>query len=105
MFPSKYTVEPDKYLILFSKINLTNSPISSGSPILPVGNFFSYSLILLTNSFTRLVLKGPGAILITVMPFFKFSNEYDLSKLLIAVLRDEDITKELPGSLIIEEEM
>ena len=38
-----------RYLILFSIINLTNLAISLGSPILPVGKFFSNDFISLTS--------------------------------------------------------
>ena len=58
-----------------------------------------------TNCFTRLVLKGPGAILIVVAPLLDCSIEYDFNKLLIADLKDEDKIKEFPGSLIIDDEI
>ena len=68
-FPSKNMVLPVIYLILFSTINLTNLPISSGSPSIPSGKFFSYDETSFIKSLTLSVLKGPGAILIILIFF------------------------------------
>ena len=98
-------VDPERYLILFFITNFTNFPISLGLPIFFVGRVFSNFFKFFTKSFTLLVLNGPGAILITEIFFLELSIENDFSKLLIADLSDDDITSELPGSLIIEEEI
>ena len=51
------------YVIFFSTIAPTKSPISFGLPILPFGKDFSKSFMFFTNFFARFVLNGPGAIL------------------------------------------
>ena len=91
--------------MLLPTTNFTNFPISSGLPIFFVGKDLSNFFIFLTNSLTRFVLKGPGAMLITEISLFKFSIENDFSILEVAVLSEEDRIKPLPGSFIIDEEI
>ena len=91
---------PVKYFNLFCMIKFTSLAISCGSPIFFVGNFFSNSFKFGISSLTLPVLKGPGAILITEIFFFEYSLLKDFNKLLKAILSDDDINNELPGSLI-----
>ena len=98
-------MEPEIYFILFLITNFTNKPISFGSPILPVGKLFSIFFMSLTNSLIRLVLNGPGAMFIVLIFFFELLIETDLSKLLMAGLKDEEIINSSPGSLIIDDDI
>ena len=71
--PSKLITEPERYLILFSTIDFTKLPISSGFPNLFIGSVFAYSSTSSTNSFVLSVLIGPGAILIQLISLLAYS--------------------------------
>ena len=71
--PSKLITEPERYLILFSTIDFTKLPISSGFPNRFIGSVFAYSFTSSTNSFVLSVLIGPGAILIQLISLLAYS--------------------------------
>ena len=70
-------VTPVIYFILFSIIDDINKLISSTLPVLPNGNFFSYSDISPTRFFNLSVPMGPGAIftqLISLLAYCLVNN-------------------------------
>ena len=86
-------------------MKLTNFPISLGSPIFFVGNVCSNFFKSLIRSLTLSVLKGPGAKLITDIFLFEYSLLKDFNKLVKAILNEDEIINDSPGSFIIDEDI